>query len=103
VRIPVGVLGQVRRSGQLGYRAAAHVGAPTLVIQGAQDPLAKPPITRRLAARLPNLADYIEVAGGHELVNSYDSSWPTVAAAVGRFAQSVAAPTAGPALRRTHP
>ena len=103
LRIPVDVLGQVRRSGQLGYRAAAHVNAPTLVIQGAQDPLAKPPITKRLAARLPNLADYVEVAGGHELVNSYDSSWPAVAAAVGHFAQSVAAPGTAPAPRRANP
>lgn len=90
LRVPVSVLGQVRRSGQLGYRAAARVTAPTLIIQGAHDPLAKPRMTRRLAARLPNLAGYVEVAGGHELVNSYDGSWPTVAAEIERFLPSVA-------------
>jgi carboxylesterase len=82
LRIPVRILGQVRRSGQLGYRAAAKVTAPTLIIQGAHDPLVKPSVTKRLAARLPNLADYVEVPGDHELVNANDACWPTIAAAV---------------------
>jgi carboxylesterase len=98
LRIPVRILGQVRRSGQLGYRAAAHVMAPTLVIQGAQDPLVKPTVTKRLAARLPNLADYVEVPGDHELINANDASWPAIAAAVSRYANVIAAPGTG----RTH-
>lgn len=91
LRIPVAVLGQVRRSGQLGYRAAAHVAAPTLVIQGRQDQLVKPAVTKRLAARLPNLVELVEVAGGHELINSYDGSWPAITAAVQRYLPVVAA------------
>lgn len=91
LRIPVRVLSQVRRSGQLGYRAAAHVTAPALVIQGAQDPLVKPVVTRRLAARLPNLAEYVEVPGDHELIRAGGASWPTIAAAIIRYARAIAA------------
>jgi carboxylesterase len=95
LRIPTQVLGQVRRSGQLGYRAAAQVTAPTLIVQGLQDTLVKPPVTRRLAARLPNLAAYVEAPGGHELINSYDSSWPAIAAAVQHYAAALAAAEIG--------
>jgi carboxylesterase len=99
LRIPVRVLGQVRRSGQLGYRAAAHVKAPTLIIQGAHDPLVKPSVTRRLAARLPNLAEFCEVPGDHELISSNDASWPAISAAVSRFLDRIAA---APAVHGTH-
>jgi len=85
LRIPVRVLGQVRRSGQLGYRAAARVTAPTLVIQGAHDPLVKPAVTQRLVARLPNLAEYVEVPGDHEIISSNDTSWPDIADAIRRY------------------
>ena len=102
LRIPTQVLGQVRRSGQLGYHAAAQVTAPALIVQGTEDKLVKPPVTRRLAARLPQLADYVEVAGGHELVNSYDRSWPAVAAAVTRYIATLAAPGANPAAGADH-
>jgi carboxylesterase len=97
LRIPTQILGQVRRSGQLGYHAAAQVTAPTLIVQGMQDTLVKPPVTKRLAARLLHLADYVEVPGGHELVNSYNSSWPAVAAAVGRYISAITAQEVGPA------
>jgi carboxylesterase len=91
LRIPVRVIGQVRRSGQLGYRAAAEVSAPTLIIQGSEDPLVKPLVTRRLASRLPNLFEYVEVPGGHELIGGNTPSWPQMAAALQRFLAHVAA------------
>jgi len=102
LRIPVGVLGQVRRSGQLGYQAAAHVLAPTLVFQGLQDPLVKPAMTRRLADRLPNLAEYVEVEGGHELVNRCDECWPVIAAAIHRYTCVLAAQQAGNRTKQLH-
>ena len=95
IRIPTQVLGQVRRSGQLGYHAAAQVTAPTLIVQGTQDTLVKPAVTKRLAERLPNLVGLVEAPGGHELINSYDGSWPTIAAAVARFAATVAVQAPG--------
>lgn len=92
--LPVHVLGQVRRSGRLGYRSAARVTAPVLIVQGAQDVLVKPRATRRLARRLPNLAGILEVDGTHEsIVRGGDPSWPAVAAAVRRFAAGVSEAT----------
>jgi carboxylesterase len=99
LRIPTRVLGQVRRSGQLGYHAATQVKAPALIVQGAQDTLVKPAVTRLLAARLPNLAGLVEVPGGHELANSYDSSWPMIAAAVESYATAVALQPDGALVR----
>jgi carboxylesterase len=89
LRIPVRVLGQVRRSGQLGYRAAAEVKTPTLIIQGAHDPLVKPAVTKQLAARLPQLWEYFEAPGDHELINGNDHSWPLIAEEVRRFAHHI--------------
>jgi carboxylesterase len=91
LRIPVRVLGQVRRSGQLGYHAASKVKAPTLIVQGAHDPLVKPAVTRRLAARLPNLFEFCEIPGDHELISSNNGSWPAASAAVKRFVHAIAA------------
>jgi esterase/lipase len=95
LRIPLHILGQVRRSGQLGYRAAAEVTAPTLVIQGAHDPLVKPAVTRQLVARLSNLTEYVEVPGGHELINGNDGSWPAIAEAVRRYTQAISGHSSG--------
>jgi esterase/lipase len=67
--LPLSVLREVHAAGHLGYRAAATVAAPTLVLQGASDMLAHPTVTRKLVQRLPNLAGYIEVASGHELAH----------------------------------
>ncbi len=85
--LPVRVLGQVRRSGQLGYRFASQVPAPVLILQGRDDPLVKPAVTRRLAARLPRPPQIVEVAGGHDLVRGQTPDWGIVAGAIIEFVQ----------------
>ncbi len=89
VAIPVNILGEVRRSGRLGYYSAGQVRSPVLIIQGRSDPLVKPHFTKLLAARLPNLAGYVEVAGEHELIRGQTTDWPTVTAAIHRFAEQI--------------
>ncbi len=91
LRLPAQVLGRVRRSGQLGYHSAAYVTAPTLIIQGAQDKLVKPAVTRRLAARLPNLDAYVELPGEHELIRGVDHTWPAIADSVRQFVRKIEA------------
>lgn len=83
--VPTHVLGQVRRAGQLGYHFAAQVQSPALIVQGHDDPLVQPEFTRQLAARLPNLAGYLEVPGQHEIVRGQTPHWSQVAAAVCTF------------------
>jgi carboxylesterase len=87
--LPVRVLGQVRRSGQLGYRFAGQVQAPVLIVQGRDDPLVKPAVTRRLAARLPRPPQIVEVAGGHDLVRGKTPDWEIVAGAMAEFADRI--------------
>jgi carboxylesterase len=87
--LPVATLGQVRRAGQLGYQAAPQVKAPVLVLQGTQDIVALPGYTRRLAARLPHLAGYVEVEGDHELSRAQSRAWPLLTALIQQFAANL--------------
>lgn len=103
LRLPVRMLGQVRLSGQLGYRAAHAVDAPVLIVQGRDDPLVKPHMTRRLAARLPKLAGLVEVKGGHELIRGDTPDWPHVATSIRDFAGRLAQPLPGAPLHPSNP
>jgi carboxylesterase len=87
--LPTRVLGEVRQAGQLGSRAAPLVRTPTLIIQGADDPVAVPALTRQLAQRLPGLAGYVEVQGGHELLSTESTAWSALALLLQQFAQSI--------------
>lgn len=77
-RLPVGLFDQIRAAGQGGYRAAARVQAPTLVIQGTYDDLVRPAATRRLLARLKCPVDYIEVPAKHDLPDAANSAWARI-------------------------
>ena len=90
LELPTRAIGQVRRAGQMGYAFSAQVTAPVLIFQGRGDVLVKPAVTQRLAARLPNLAGYVEVDGEHDLVRGIAPGWPTVAELLFRFAAQVA-------------
>lgn len=90
--LPMHALGQVRHSGQLGYEAAPHVTAPVMIVQGQDDPLVRPHLTRQLAERLPNLAAYLEVPGQHELVQGATPAWNEITAALRRFLAGLTAP-----------
>jgi pimeloyl-ACP methyl ester carboxylesterase len=60
---------------------------PTLVLQGAQDPLLRPSGGRRIAAAVPG-ARYVELPGvGHDLPSAV---WPTVAREVRALAETAA-------------
>jgi esterase/lipase len=70
VKIPLRALEQARRLGSAGWRAAGRVRAPTLVVQGADDPVVSPARTRRFVRRLGGPVRARLVRGGHVLV------WP---------------------------
>lgn len=87
--LPVRLLGQVREAGRLGYAAAAQVQAPVLVLQGSQDVVALPSLTRQLVQQLPTVAGYLEAPADHELVYARTSAWPLVTAMIQAFAQTL--------------
>jgi carboxylesterase len=84
--IPTNMLYQLRRVGWAGHDAAPEVRARTLVLQGTKDSLVTPELTQTLMNRLPTPVRYVEVNGGHALVEDDKSAWAAVKAAVLDFA-----------------
>lgn len=96
-RLPVGLFDQIRAAGQDGYRAAAHIQTPTLIIQGTHDDLVRASTTRRLLARLQCAADYIEVPAKHDLPDSANGAWTRIEHSFIAFASRLLAETRGEA------
>jgi carboxylesterase len=84
--VPVGMFDELRKVGAAGYRAAAKVSSPTLVIQGTEDVTVRPEDTFRLARRLQGPVSRLEVRAAHELVFAGSPSFPQVRQAVLEFA-----------------
>ena len=61
-----------------------------MIVQGQDDPLVRPHLTRQLAGRLPNLAAYLEVPGQHEIVQGATPVWAEMAGAVRHFLAGIA-------------
>jgi carboxylesterase len=70
VTLPLSVIDEVFRLGRDAYRLARNISVPTLVIQGRDDQMVRPPFTRKLVGRLEShLVTYREIPGGHELIH----------------------------------
>ncbi len=86
--LPVDVLGQVRAAGRAGYDAAAAVTAPTTIIQGEEDVISHPKLTRCIADRLAGPVTLHLVAGDHELTRMNNGAQTEIIHAVQAFATS---------------
>jgi carboxylesterase len=72
ITLPLAVIHDVFRLGSQAYRLARSISVPTLVIQGGEDALARPELTRKLAQRLGSeWVSYHELSGGHELIQAH--------------------------------
>lgn len=94
VAVPVSIFNQLAKLSKRAYREAASVRSPLLVLQGKQDELASPDLTRRLLARFPDQdaqekPRYLELDAGHDLMNTEDQAWPVLEKAVLSFAESL--------------
>ncbi len=79
ITLPMAVIHEVLRLGAESYRLARSVSVPTLVIQGRNDPMVRPYLTRKLASRLGMEAvTYHEIPGGHELIHEHSEQKTTV-------------------------
>ncbi|MCB0133167.1 MAG: alpha/beta fold hydrolase [Caldilineaceae bacterium] len=67
VVLPLSVLAQVRSVGHQGYRHARGVQAPVAIIQGKNDVIAHPTLTRQLAARISTVKMLRLVEGEHDI------------------------------------
>ncbi len=91
-RVPLGLIDQLRGVSSAGSCPPRRgVERPVLVVQGAQDRVARPEHTARLVAKLPERPAYVEVESDHNLVDVSNPAWPTVRRAVLDFAAALAA------------
>jgi pimeloyl-ACP methyl ester carboxylesterase len=91
-------------AGKQGYRSARSIGIPTLVIQGTEDALVRPRHTRLLAPRLAaarpqrglhdgpsssGITRYLEIPGGHNIIDRDQPGWDRLEQALVEFSRSV--------------
>jgi carboxylesterase len=88
--LPTALFDEIRRTGLAGGQAAQDITCPALIVQGLQDPLALPRMTRRLAARFAGPTQYIEVQAEHNLPDATQPAWPEIRAAAAAFADRIA-------------
>ncbi|MCS6844695.1 MAG: alpha/beta fold hydrolase [Caldilineales bacterium] len=87
--VPVTIVEEVRRIGQLAGQTAPRLRLPTLVVQGAADPVVRPPWTQELIEQMPGPVWYREVPTGHNLLEPESPAWPAVQSSVLEFAASL--------------
>jgi carboxylesterase len=77
-RVPVRLFSEIRAAGLKGWQAAPHLNRPCLVIQGLQDELVKPQLTRQFIAHFAQPVHYTEVQAEHDLVNPAAPAWTQI-------------------------
>ena len=86
ISIPLAVLDELRLAGQAAREAAGSVHAPTLIIQGVNDKVVLPKLSRQLVYAFPQPARYVEAAAAHDLLDDAGPAWPQVTEAMLAFA-----------------
>ena len=104
LQVPVSVISQIMKSGKQGYRSVRSVSSPVLVMQGTEDELVRPENTQMLVERLAGpdrkAADrgprrpgggirYLEIPGGHNIIDRGGPAWRSVEQALIEFAHSI--------------
>jgi carboxylesterase len=88
--LPLGLFDEIRKAGQLGCRAIPQQTAPTLILQGRDDNLVNPQLTRANLKRYPVLLTYAEFPGGHDLYDPSKPAWDAVREQIVVFCKSSA-------------
>lgn len=87
--LPLAAVHEVLRLGTRAARLAPRVTAPTLVVQGASDPVVAPALTRQLVSRLgAGRVRYVETAGGHDLIQAGVDGAAGVAAMIADYLET---------------
>jgi len=82
---PTSILKEVREVGIQASSAARQLKVPVLVIQGRQDEIVKPEVTRELITRIPGRLSYREVDAQHDLPDPEKPAWMEIHQAVWDF------------------
>ncbi|NIR65405.1 MAG: hypothetical protein GWN61_14265, partial [candidate division Zixibacteria bacterium] len=78
LEVPTDLINQVRIAGSEGGKAIRSLDLPLMVIQGSNDQMVKPSLTRDLIQGFAGKLTYIEVEGEHDLVRPQRAPWPQV-------------------------
>jgi esterase/lipase len=84
--LPLSVIDEVRMVGEAARLAAGSVRSATLLVQGTTDRVVLPKASRQLVYAFDPPARYVEVDGGHDLMDETGPAWPEVTEAVLAFA-----------------
>ena len=87
--LPVRVMAEVVWLGQAAFKQAKSLDLPVLIIQGQHDPVVRNDLTAQLLRRLPSTTQYVEIEGGHDLVQPDSAQQPEVLAAILNFLQGL--------------
>lgn len=81
---------KLHKMSKLVYKNTESVKVPLVVIQGRQDKVVTPELTKRLLKRFPDQTlQYLEVDAEHDLTNASNSAWNEIENAVLNFAESI--------------
>lgn len=83
--IPMRIIDQIRSAGMKAHQASVYVTCSTLVIQGTNDNLVQPHLTRELISKFRGFVQYIELNGDHELHQPDAPFWKDLESAIQRF------------------
>lgn len=99
-RMSMAMIDEMRRLSRDGERAARFIPSPTVIIQGANDTIALPRHSERLAKKIPRLVAYHEISADHMLPFESFPSWPTVRGLIERAVIDVFPDLDGGRVRR---
>lgn len=90
-QLPLELFNQIRMAGQRAYQSAARIPpqVPMLVVQGADDDLVKPSLTRAMVKQFHTPMNYVEVPGKHDIPIENGDGWTAVREQVTQFADQV--------------
>jgi len=89
VQLPLLFLEQFAALSRAVRRSAPRLDMPTLVLQGAQDRVVHPALTRKLLRLLPASARFVEVQGEHHIVMPDSEAFPRVRAEILAFLKTL--------------
>ena len=82
LRFPFILLEQFRQISKRATKSASHLRMPVLMLQGAQDPIARPPRARRLSKLIGDHVKYVELPGEHHIILPSSPAYTQVAAEI---------------------
>ncbi|XWX05171.1 alpha/beta fold hydrolase [Aggregatilineales bacterium SYSU G02658] len=83
--VPVRLFDQIRRAGLMGAEAAPQVTCSTLIIQGQDDELVRPHVTRAYLNLFRSAPQYVELPGPHTLTDVTLPGWPAILQEIQHF------------------